>query len=74
MNDFSSSLFLATDTGRVDSVKRLSPSVGTPQEDRVNVTASEPSKQTPGSCTYGDCGLSVAKAGICTPVLQLDVH
>ncbi|KAL1468262.1 hypothetical protein MTO96_041609 [Rhipicephalus appendiculatus] len=31
-------------------------------------------KQMPGSCTYADCYPSVTKAGISTPVPQLDVH
>ncbi|GFT42111.1 hypothetical protein TNCV_1668971 [Trichonephila clavipes] len=33
-----------------------------------------PSKQTPDPCTYADCCSLATKAGIGTPVPQMDVH
>ncbi|GFW76801.1 hypothetical protein TNCV_58991 [Trichonephila clavipes] len=40
----------------------------------VCIAASVPPQQTPASYTYANCCSLATKAGICTPVLQLDVN
>ncbi|GFX06038.1 hypothetical protein TNCV_760741 [Trichonephila clavipes] len=45
-----------------------------PKDSSVNVAVLGPPKLMPGSCTYVNYCLSAMKAGICTPVPQMDVH